>query len=72
MSAAVWNEPQDPELRCRDVRRTAGASWDTDWNTTSVLTIRAPRTSAEARVPRPARARTVGRAAEPRPAETTA
>jgi hypothetical protein len=71
MSAAVWNEPQDPELRCRDVRRTAGASRDTEWNT-SVLIICAPRQRADARVPRPPRTSAVARAAEPRPAETTA
>jgi hypothetical protein len=49
MSAAVWNEPQDPELRCRDPRRPTGASWETDWNT-SVLILCAPRRSSESEV----------------------
>ena len=70
MSAAVWNEPYDPEHRCRDVRRSAGATWDTDGNT-RVLMVCAPRTPAETRVPRSPRA-AARRAAEPRPAETTA
>ena len=62
MSAAVWNEPQDPEFRCREVHRAAGASWNNDWNT-SALMICAPRRPAEPE----------GRyAAEPRPAGTTA
>jgi hypothetical protein len=65
MSAAVWNEPQDPESRYRryrEVHRAAGASWSNDWNT-SALMICAPRRAAEPE----------GRyAAGPRPAETTA
>jgi hypothetical protein len=63
MSAAVWNEPQDTEFRCRDGRRTAGASLDADRNT-RVLMICAPRRPAEPDPP--------GYPAGPRPAETTA
>ena len=62
MSAAVWNEPQDPDHRCRDVRRPAGVSWDADWNG-NVLMICAPRRASEPEV---------RYAVEPRPAETTA
>ena len=62
MSAAVWNEPQDPDHRCRDVRRPAGASWDADWKA-NVLMICAPRRASESEV---------RYAVEPRPAETTA
>jgi hypothetical protein len=62
MSAAVWNEPQDPEHRCRDVRRSAGAPRDADWNA-NVLMICAPRRAPESEA---------RYAAQPRPAETTA
>jgi hypothetical protein len=62
MSAAVWNEPQDPDLRRLEARRSIGPSWNNDWNT-SALMICAPR--------RPADPET-RYAAEPRPAETTA
>jgi hypothetical protein len=62
MSAAVWNEPQDPDFRCREVHRGAGAFWDNDWNT-SVLMICAPHRAAEPEA---------RYAVEPRPAETTA
>jgi len=62
MSAAVWNEPQDPDYRCRDVHRPAGASWDANRNP-NVLMICAPRRASEPEV---------RYAVEPRPAETTA
>ncbi|HTJ66037.1 MAG TPA: hypothetical protein VL551_00785 [Actinospica sp.] len=41
MSAAVWNEPHDPELRCGPARRTTGASENGTVLTTRI--IRAPR-----------------------------
>ena len=37
MSAAVWNEPLDPERRFQPPRRTVGAPWDT-----SILIVCAP------------------------------
>ena len=64
MSAAVWNEPLDPELRCRDPRRPSGAPWDADRNTSVLMVICGPRRPAEQEAP--------GYAVGPRPAETTA
>jgi hypothetical protein len=69
MSAAVWNEPQDPESRRRQARRGAGPAGEPGRNG-SVLMMCAPRPLAEPRAARPPRS--VTRAAEPRPAETTA
>jgi hypothetical protein len=46
MSAAVWNEPQEPELRCREARRPTGASWDTS-NVLTTRIVRAPRPAAD-------------------------
>lgn len=44
MSAAVWNEPHEPERRWRDPRRTVGAPWET-----SILIVRAARAPGEPR-----------------------
>ena len=44
MSAAVWNEPHEPDRRCREPRRTVGAPWET-----SILIVRAMRTGGEPR-----------------------
>ena len=65
MSAAVWNEPRDPELRRRGPCRPADASRDNDRNTSVLMTVfPGPRRPVESETPR--------YAVEPRPAETTA
>jgi hypothetical protein len=44
MSAAVWNEPHEPEFRCSQARRPTGASWYTGILISAVC---APPTSAD-------------------------
>lgn len=47
MSAAVWNEPHEPEPRCGDARRPTGASRDTSVLIPGIALIPAPRPPAD-------------------------